>query len=113
MSFRTSQSILLNQYSTPAPIGYLMGLYCGIDRETGGVFEPSAGNGMLTIASRPGKVVVNEIDKNRRDNLQRQKYAEIFSLDAAKPFGGYEKTFNAVIANPPFGSLGRNQKVVR
>ncbi len=31
LSHRTSQSILLQQYSTPSPIGFLMGLFCGID----------------------------------------------------------------------------------
>ena len=61
LSFRTSQSILLQQYSTPAPIGYLMGLYCGIDSHTKSVFEPSAGNGLLTIAASPRQVTVNEI----------------------------------------------------
>ena len=30
LSHRTSQSILLQQYSTPAPIGYLAGVFCGI-----------------------------------------------------------------------------------
>src|ERR1017187_1302115 len=32
LSHRTSQSILLQQYSTPAPIGYLAGIFCGIDK---------------------------------------------------------------------------------
>ncbi len=45
LSHRTSQSILLQQYSTPAPIGYLMGVFCGIDKlqlKGGYAFEPSA-----------------------------------------------------------------------
>src|SRR5690349_4494849 len=32
LSHRTSQSILLQQYSTPAPIAYLAGVFCGIDK---------------------------------------------------------------------------------
>jgi len=32
LSHRTSQSILLQQYSTPAPIGYLAGVFCGIHK---------------------------------------------------------------------------------
>lgn len=110
MSFRTSQSILLNQYSTPAPIGYLMGLYCGIDKG-GRTFEPSAGNGMLTIASTPKRVWVNEIDSVRRDNLIRQPYADIHGIDAAGPITGYEETFDSVITNPPFGRVGTYQKL--
>jgi len=52
LSHRTSQSIMLQQYSTPAPIGYLMGIFCGVDK-AGSYFEPSAGNGLLTIAAEP------------------------------------------------------------
>src|ERR1017187_8732421 len=48
LSHRTSQSILLQQYSTPAPIGYLAGIFCELDKlqvKGGYGFEPSAGNG--------------------------------------------------------------------
>src|SRR5262245_35868545 len=44
LSHRTSQSVMLQQYSTPAPIGYLMGLFCGVNNP-GKFLEPSAGNG--------------------------------------------------------------------
>lgn len=37
LSHRTSQSMLLQQYSTPAPISYLAGVFCGIDRPAAGV----------------------------------------------------------------------------
>ena len=50
LSHRTSQSILLQQYSTPAPIAYLAGVFCEIDKlqsERGFAFEPSAGNGSV------------------------------------------------------------------
>ena len=49
LSHRTSQSILLQQYSTPAPIGYLAGLFCGVDNENIKGFEPSAGNGSFSL----------------------------------------------------------------
>lgn len=105
LSFRTSQSMLLQQYSTPAPIGYLMGLYCGIDSHDKAVFEPSAGNGLLTIATKPNKVVVNEIDPVRNENLVRQMYREVLSQDASREFPRFAKRFDAVITNPPFGRL--------
>lgn len=111
ISFRTSQSILLKQYSTPAPIGYLMGVYCGIQSGTKSVFEPSAGNGLLTIAAHPKKVIVNEIDDNRRSNLLRDQYQEVLKRDASKPFGDMYQHFDAVITNPPFGRIGRNEKL--
>ncbi len=108
LSHRTSQSILLQQYSTPAPIAYLAGVFCGLDslQFTGGFgFEPSAGNGLLTIAAQPGRVFVNEIDVTRNKNLQAQNYASVSQKDASLPFKGYEKRFQAVITNPPFGRL--------
>ena len=107
LSFRTSQSILLKQYSTPAPIGYLMGLYCGIETNRKIVFEPSAGNGLLTIACNPNKVIVNEIDKVRRENLERQNYISVTGVDASRPFKDFERRFDAVITNPPFGRIGK------
>lgn len=110
-SYRTSQSIMLRQYSTPAPIGYLMGLYCGMDDGRKTVFEPSAGNGLLTIAGIPQLTTVNEIDSVRRENLERQPFFRVTGLDASKPFNSYTRSFDVIVTNPPFGSLGRNQNV--
>lgn len=104
LSHRTSESIMLQQYSTPAPIGYLMGLYCKLsDGRT--YFEPSAGNGLLTTAGFLDKGTVNEIDKRRSANLRYQGFAETMSQDASQPFVGMEKSFDAVLTNPPFGSV--------
>jgi len=110
LSHRTSQSILLQQYSTPAPISYLAGLFCGIDKP-GNYFEPSAGNGLLTIAGNPKDFIVNEIDKVRNRNLQSQDYKEVTKVDAAKPFTEYKKKFDAVITNPPFGTLNKSVEI--
>lgn len=113
LSHRTSQSMLLQQYSTAAPIGYLAGIYCGIDKfgtQNKFLFEPSAGNGLLTIAiDNPKHAIVNEIDDTRLANLKEQGFFGVTQLDATKSFrnnigGPYEyATFNAVITNPPFG----------
>ncbi len=102
LSHRTSQSILLQQYSTPAPIAYLAGIFCKL-HTAASVFEPSAGNGLLTIAAHPSQCVVNEIDATRRRNLETQGYKQVMAVDATKPFVGLEKRFDAVITNPPFG----------
>lgn len=107
LSFRTSKSILLNQYSTPAPIGYLMGLYCGIQMGSTRYFEPSAGNGLLTIAASPRMGIVNEIDDIRNENLHRGNYAGILQQDATLPFRDYYRYFDAVLTNPPFGYIKR------
>ncbi len=108
LSHRTSQSILLQQYSTPAPIGYLAGVFCELDKlpfNGGFAFEPSAGNGLLTIAAKPERVYVNEIDLLRNKNLQTQGYREVTKLDATKPFAGKQRFFKAVLTNPPFGTM--------
>ncbi len=112
LSHRTSQSILLQQYSTPAPIGYLMGVFCGLPAlhtKGGYAFEPSAGNGLLTIAAKPERVYVNEIDKIRNRNLHTQGFANVFNRDATAPFFyiDLQGTFQAVITNPPFGVLDK------
>lgn len=109
LSHRTSQSILLQQYSTPAPIAFLAGIFAGIDQNIS-VFEPSAGNGLLTIAANPKNVIVNEIDLLRRSNLTDQGYKQILNQDATQPFKGFEKKFDAVLTNPPFGILSKEVK---
>lgn len=108
LSHRTSQSMLLQQYSTPAPIGYIAGVFCELDRlQIIGdfAFEPSAGNGLLTVAAQPERVFVNEIDNTRNRNLHTQGYAEVTKVDATIPFKFKRKRFVAVITNPPFGTL--------
>lgn len=107
LSMRTSQSILLQQYSTPAPIGFLAGIYTGAFQDDVSVFEPSAGNGLLTIAADPKNVIVNEIDNTRRYNLETQNFREVLREDASEPFKEYIESFDCVITNPPFGKLGR------
>jgi predicted RNA methylase len=108
LSHRTSQSILLQQYSTPAPIAYLAGVFCELDKleeNNGYAFEPSAGNGLLTIAGNPERIFVNEIDETRNRNLQTQGYKEVTMLDATRSFAGKQAIFRAVLTNPPFGKM--------
>lgn len=113
LSFRTSQSMLLQQYSTPAPIGYMMGVYTlNNDRlissnagQEGYLFEPSAGNGLLTIAYPPKRVYVNELDETRLKNLRTQEFANVWSRDGSEPFWDVKDTHVAVVTNPPFGKL--------
>ncbi len=104
LSHRTSMSVMLQQYSTPAPIAYLAGVFVKADQGVS-VFEPSAGNGLLTIAAKPGNVVVNEVDDFRRANLEKQGYKLVLKQDATEPFTTFTKKFDAVLTNPPFGRL--------
>ncbi|MBX3164677.1 MAG: strawberry notch C-terminal domain-containing protein [Bacteroidetes bacterium] len=112
LSHRTSQSIMLQQYSTPAPIAYLMGVFCGLpdlQNNNAYAFEPSAGNGLLTIAAKPNRVYVNEIDRTRNRNLQTQGFALVTKEDATEPFHFLDSygQIKAVVTNPPFGVLNK------
>lgn len=121
LSHRTSTSMMLQQYSTPAPIGYLAGVFCGIDKgmmacpgdhKEPAYFEPSAGNGMMTIAGAQQHFWVNEVDETRRTNLEVQNYAQVWDKDASEPFGPrFQKHFDAVLTNPPFGAMGKTVKI--
>ena len=108
LSQRTSNSILLQQYSTPAPIAFLAGMYVlkGMPEDYS-VFEPSAGNGLLTIAFHPTQVVVNEVDDVRLNNLKAQPFLSTGRQDATEAFTDYQKKFHGVITNPPFGTLDK------
>ena len=112
LSHRTSESIRLQQYSTPAPIGYLAGVFCAMDKKPNKFyFEPSAGNGLLTIASKPEWFVVNEIDDIRNANLKTSPYRNVMKQDASKAFVGFAFQVDAVITNPPFGVLLDRERV--
>lgn len=123
LSLRTSTSILLQQYSTPIPIAYLMGIYCRIDQrtldgKTKFFFEPSAGNGILTVAGTPQDFVVNEIDELRRSNLEREPYYSVFDIDGSQDFtlsnhrSFFDNVeFDGVITNPPFAKLDKTEYV--
>ncbi|MBN2729115.1 MAG: class I SAM-dependent methyltransferase [Bacteroidales bacterium] len=135
LSMRTSMSVLMQQYSTPAPISFLASSYIlksnnlsgykvfkGIVKNTKGkivgnahltndksdfpkYLEPSAGNGLLTIALPYHFTYVNELDDVRLANLKEQPFAKVSSWDALNPPMAYDRSFDGVATNPPFGSL--------
>ena len=105
LSHRTSQSMLMQQYSTPAPVSYIASLYVKNKNKEAHYFEPSAGNGLLTIALPMQNTMVNEIDDIRLQNLRKQDFEFVSNQDATNPFTEYYKKFDGVITNPPFGTL--------
>lgn len=103
---RVSQTYSLGQFSTPAPLAYIGGVYCELYKD-GLYYEPCAGNGMLTIAGKPENFIVNELDRDRYNNLKEQNFKQVLNLDATKPVlpkDLYGK-IDAIIMNPPFGSI--------
>ncbi|MCU4176461.1 hypothetical protein [Carboxylicivirga sp. N1Y90] len=105
LSMRTSMSVLMQQYSTPAPISFLASSYILSANTIPLYLEPSAGNGLLTIALPYHFTHVNELDDVRLENLKDQPFAKVSSWDALKPPAAYDRKFDGVITNPPFGSL--------
>lgn len=104
LSTRTSGSIEKQQYSTPAPIAYLMGEWAGEGKM--GDFE--SGSGMLTIAFNPKDVIVNDMDKElRKQILENSGFAKVFNEDAMELLKKHPeliKSLDVVLLNPPFGS---------
>lgn len=177
MNFGDQETLRLQQYSTPAPIAFLMGQWCLDEKRqveypavlraykqkisgsgykafkgisTGGeeykvefadgytfttmrahnredaisqakrkyyntldewatsaniwAFEPSAGNGLLSVALNPDTTTVNELDPLRNKSLQIQGFAAVHNEDASRPLDFVNGDFDIVLSNPPFGS---------
>jgi 16S rRNA G966 N2-methylase RsmD len=109
MTARTAQSIKNQQYSTPIPIAYAMGVYTNLHDGVAGL-EPSAGNGFLTVATgtQPDNVIVNEIDADRLQMLRQQRFFDVTDQDGTLAFEGLENTQQAIVTNPPFGRTKAN-----
>ena len=105
---RTSTSMENQAYSTPLPLAFLCGEAIHIDSASA-VYEPTAGNGALLISADPDAVHANEIEETRRRTLEDMRTRYVTGRDATgyKPGG----RFDAVIMNPPFGTLKEKIKV--
>lgn len=109
LNVRTSTSIENQAYSTPAPLAYLASRMARAT-PTARVYEPTAGNGMLLIASDPGISLVNEINQDRAAALRAQGFT-VTTQDATVAALVPPKSADAVITNPPFGGLPVKVKV--
>lgn len=109
LATRTSTSIENQAYSTPVHLAYLMQELAGVTKNIS-VYEPAAGTGMLFTAADPMRVVANEIEQGRLNILSDQELGAVSNLDGADAVGrGHAQTppksVDAVIANPPFGTI--------
>lgn len=109
LNVRSSTSVREQAYSTPAPLAYVASKLAGINKDST-VYEPTAGNGMLLIDSNPNNVRVNELNASRAEMLKRLfPKADITNenaLDSEPPSG-----FDTLIANPPFGAIGKEVSI--
>jgi hypothetical protein len=104
VTWRSSKSISLQQYSTPVPLAYCMSKFCIPAPKFGQRYlEPSAGTGLLTIGSPPEYWTVNEIDKDRLLCLEFLGFTNTSSIDSDNPLP-FPGLFDAVVTNPPFST---------
>lgn len=114
LNARTSDSMTLQQFSTPLPIGLVTQRILG---PTSGksVLEPTIGNGSLVSMLNDANVFGFDLDKDRIDNVARdRKDAVLAQGDATQMVfqerNGGEK-FDIVISNPPFGGLPSSKTI--
>lgn len=110
LAARTTTSIALQQYSTPLTLGavvqHIIGPVAGKH-----VCEPTVGNGALLSHFEGAAIVGVDLDPMRVAHAQRllptarivQGDATEFNFKALGPVEG----FDIIVANPPFGSLGK------
>lgn len=98
---RTLNQMIKQQYSTPLPIAFLMSEFVKSKSNEALYFEPSAGNGFLTVALPQRDTICNEIDKFRLDNLCNEHYRKVTNQDGREKFE-YGRIFDGVVTNPPF-----------
>lgn len=101
ISMRSSERIEKGQFSTPIPMSFLAGEYINAGNPVT-VLEPSAGNGMMVFNVSPTKVIANEIDPVRLENLSEQGFNLVTKQDGTQEFNIGK--VDAIITNPPFGS---------
>lgn len=102
LSTRTSTSIEMQAYSTPAPIAYLVSHIAEVSAQTT-VYEPSAGNGMLLLETAKGNAYVNELWDKRADALKAAGFSHVTRQDGA--IHTTKEPVDVVLANPPFGRV--------
>ena len=112
-----TQSKILQQYSTPCPLAFLLGVFVDKNDQfwNGRILEPSAGNGLLTVALHESQTVVNEIDEIRVANLKQLGFASVTSEDASSESAmqKFGNKFRGIITNPPFAKLADKEKIER
>lgn len=114
---RTAESIALQQYSTPLPMGVIaQRLLVGNESFQGkAILEPTAGNGgLLTLVNKGARVFAIELDSKRANVLKANNCEKVVVGDALELSyrraleqpGGFDYT----ITNPPFGAMDRDRQ---
>lgn len=108
LAARTSDSVTLQQYSTPLPISLAVQRIFG-STEGKTVLEPTIGNASLVCAMPDAAIIGYDLDERRLENVRRDRkdaqvqLGDATSIDFREMNGG--KPFDLVVSNPPFGGL--------
>lgn len=108
---RTSESVLLQQYSTPLPMSVVgQRLLIGNDAVMGkSAYDPTAGNGgLLTLLPKSMRKFAVELDRKRYETLVEDGGIQAVLADATNFNARFEfdnAGLDYVISNPPFGSM--------
>lgn len=108
LAARTSDSVTLQQYSTPLPISLAVQRIFG-STEGKTVLEPTIGNASLVCAMPDAAIIGYDLDERRLENVRRDRkdaqvqLGDATSIDFRELNGG--KPFDLVVSNPPFGGL--------
>ncbi len=101
---RSSESIKQQAYSTPLPLAFALQVMTDTNNKTS-VYEPTGGHGALVINADEKKVHINELNQRRLLSLKQKGFKEVTDNDATI-FTPSTKV-DRVLANPPFGGLGK------
>jgi len=107
LDVRTSTSMQNQGYSTPVPISLVAGLLVRAKSTEKG-YDPTGGNGLLTIAANPQNMIVNELEHHRATNLRLMKFGTVHegnALDIIERKLLRPQEVDFVLMNPPFGVL--------
>lgn len=107
-SRRDQNQIDFQQFSTPPAQAFLVVHAAALCREMT-VLEPSAGTGNIAALARltGATVDVNEIDKRRRQLLIIQGFVPTaFDAERLDNLLPEEKSYHAIVMNPPFSATG-------
>ena len=108
ISRRSANRVKMQQYSTPLPMAFMADSFAwkpGMKK----ILEPTAGNGMLVFAVPAKSVIANELDETRLANLKEQGFLGVIHNDALTHDFRELGRYDAVIANPPFGSAAAKE----
>lgn len=102
---KTSESIALQQFSTPFMISGALQYAIHVDSASR-IWEPTIGNGSLvTLADRDAEIGGVELDEARVLRLREAGYQNVQHGDANTSIIEEPGSYSRVIANPPFGGF--------